>query len=258
MPADEYLEGIRGIPGLREAITRARPVREPGAHGRRDRVRPRGPAPAPEAQQGARRRAGRCTRAERCSPSATPRWDGRQRVRLDRRRALQQARRVPLVHRRRAAGARLAAAPGRSTVEACGSWASTIFSSSCGTRCASATATSTCATRSTRCAEKLDELLDLERDTLAERRPSNPDLARRSRPSSTACRTGSPTRSSSAQGLRLRGRAGARPSSQNLLEELENIQRLEDFQRRYGDLFHGPKALDYERALELMREMRAL
>jgi uncharacterized protein with von Willebrand factor type A (vWA) domain len=40
-----------------------------------------------------------------------------------------------------------------------------------------------------------------------------------------------------------------------LLEELANIRELEDFARRYGELFHGPRALSYAEALELMREM---
>src|SRR5215470_16117290 len=42
-----------------------------------------------------------------------------------------------------------------------------------------------------------------------------------------------------------------------LRDELENIRNLEDFERRYGDLFHGPRSLGYAEALELMREMEA-
>src|SRR4029450_14118497 len=42
-----------------------------------------------------------------------------------------------------------------------------------------------------------------------------------------------------------------------LREELENIRALEEFERRYGDLFHGPRSLGYAEALELMREMEA-
>jgi uncharacterized protein with von Willebrand factor type A (vWA) domain len=47
----------------------------------------------------------------------------------------------------------------------------------------------------------------------------------------------------------------ARDAFDALAEELDDIGELEDFQRRYGELFHGPRNLSYEEALELMREM---
>src|SRR4029077_3183482 len=43
-----------------------------------------------------------------------------------------------------------------------------------------------------------------------------------------------------------------------LLEELNDVRDLEDFQRRYGDLFQGPQSLSYREAVELMREMEQL
>lgn len=43
-----------------------------------------------------------------------------------------------------------------------------------------------------------------------------------------------------------------------LRESLEDIQRVEDFQRQFGDLFDGPQSLDFEEALELIREMARL
>jgi len=49
--------------------------------------------------------------------------------------------------------------------------------------------------------------------------------------------------------------AGARSEFESLLEELENIRDLEEFNRRYGDLFHGPQSLSYEEAVDLMREV---
>ena len=52
--------------------------------------------------------------------------------------------------------------------------------------------------------------------------------------------------------------ADARDEFAQLLEELDNVRALEDFQRRYGDLFQGPQALDYEQALDLMREIERL
>src|SRR3989449_9695940 len=50
----------------------------------------------------------------------------------------------------------------------------------------------------------------------------------------------------------------ARRALEDLLEELEDIRDLEDFQRRYGDLFQGPQSLSYREAVELMREMERL
>ena len=50
----------------------------------------------------------------------------------------------------------------------------------------------------------------------------------------------------------------ARAEFAHLLEELDNIRDLENFQRSCGELFQGPTALGYEEALELMREMQRL
>ncbi len=102
---------------------------------------------------------------------------------------------------------------------------------------------------------KLDEALDVERDTLeqageAERAARLKELIERL-----------PHRLSEAL-ERLRDHpladAQARGALEDLLDELDDIRRLEEFQRRYGDLFHGPQALSYEEALELMRAMERL
>ncbi|MBI4515771.1 MAG: VWA domain-containing protein [Deltaproteobacteria bacterium] len=45
---------------------------------------------------------------------------------------------------------------------------------------------------------------------------------------------------------------------ESLADELDNIRELEDFQRRYGDLFHGPQSLGYHEALEVMRQLQEL
>src|SRR5439155_1751149 len=50
------------------------------------------------------------------------------------------------------------------------------------------------------------------------------------------------------QGMRVMG----------LDDFLEHLRDLEDFTRRYGDLFHGPRSLSYEEALALMRAMERL
>ena len=52
--------------------------------------------------------------------------------------------------------------------------------------------------------------------------------------------------------------ADAEREFQNLLDEFGNIHDLEEFRRRYGDLFHGQQSLDYDQAVELMREMERL
>src|SRR5579885_1384413 len=40
-----------------------------------------------------------------------------------------------------------------------------------------------------------------------------------------------------------------------LVADLDDIRDLEEFERRYGDLFHGPQALSFAEAVALMREM---
>ena len=105
-------------------------------------------------------------------------------------------------------------------------------------------------------AEQLEELLDLERDTLDAAAATRP-AQRQARRSSTSL----PRRLSEAI-EQLRDYEfeddDARAEFEHLLEELDNIRELEEFQRRYGELFQGPQALDYEQALELMREMERL
>src|SRR5207253_1235074 len=85
---------------------------------------------------------------------------------------------------------------------------------------------------------KLDELLDLERDTLAERKPGNPDLAAKE-----AFLDQLPHGLSEAL-TKLKDYAfedeQAAGEFANLLEELENIQRLEEFMKKHGESFHGP------------------
>jgi uncharacterized protein with von Willebrand factor type A (vWA) domain len=103
-------------------------------------------------------------------------------------------------------------------------------------------------------ARRLEELLDLERAALAEQESAEAraKLDRLER---------LPPRLSEALEA-LRGYsfedAQAREEFERLLEELDSIRQLEEFQRRYGELFEGPQSLGYEEALELMREMQRL
>ena len=52
--------------------------------------------------------------------------------------------------------------------------------------------------------------------------------------------------------------AEAKADFEALLEEYDNIRDLENFRDRFGQMFHGPKSLDYQQALDLMREMERL
>ena len=103
--------------------------------------------------------------------------------------------------------------------------------------------------------EKLGGLLDLERDTL----DGLEDRAQAARKHDLLDRL--PHRLSEALG-RLRDydfeERDAANALESLLDELDDIRDLEDFTRRYGDLFHGPRSLSYEEALALMRAMERL
>ncbi len=104
--------------------------------------------------------------------------------------------------------------------------------------------------------QRLEDLLDLEKDALDERQGSNPELKDK-----RDLLDRLPHRLSDALEQLKRydfEDDQARQDFENLLEELENIRGLEDFQRRYGELFHGPQSLDYEEALNLMREIERL
>jgi uncharacterized protein with von Willebrand factor type A (vWA) domain len=103
---------------------------------------------------------------------------------------------------------------------------------------------------------RLEELLDLERDTLEERRVTRPALREK-----LEFLERLPSRLSAAI-ERLQQYdfedAQARQEFENLLAEVQNVKDLEDFRRRYGDFFHGPKSASYEEALNLMREVERL
>jgi uncharacterized protein with von Willebrand factor type A (vWA) domain len=101
---------------------------------------------------------------------------------------------------------------------------------------------------------RLEELLDLERDTLEELGSPQAE-AKRERLDRLPARL---SEAIEALGDYEFEDAQAREEFERLREELEQIRQLEDFQRRHGDLFEGPQSLGYEEALELMREMRRL
>ncbi len=100
--------------------------------------------------------------------------------------------------------------------------------------------------------ERLDSLLDLERDALENLVDQEKAVALRERLANL------PARLSEALD-RLRDHPFedplARDALEDLLDEIDDLRDLEDFQRRYGDLFHGPQSLSFPEAVELMREM---
>ncbi|MBX3027455.1 VWA domain-containing protein [bacterium] len=103
-------------------------------------------------------------------------------------------------------------------------------------------------------AEKLEELLDLERATL-DAQDDESAAAKRAQLDQLPRRL-----SDAIEQLRDYDfeDGDARADFESLLEELETLRALEDFQRRYGELFQGPQSLDYEQAVDLMREMERL
>jgi uncharacterized protein with von Willebrand factor type A (vWA) domain len=103
--------------------------------------------------------------------------------------------------------------------------------------------------------ERLQEILDLELEGLEGRGDAEAVARARERFDRLPPRVSEALERLREQGLQDEDAARALEA---LLEELENIRALEDFQRRYGDLFHGPQSLSYPEALELMRAMERL
>ena len=50
----------------------------------------------------------------------------------------------------------------------------------------------------------------------------------------------------------------AQEAFNELMQEFNDIRSVEDFQRRYKDLFNGPQSLDFQQTLQLMEEMQNL
>ncbi|MFN8625000.1 MAG: VWA domain-containing protein [Candidatus Binatia bacterium] len=104
--------------------------------------------------------------------------------------------------------------------------------------------------------QRLEELLDIERATVEAQRPSHPALQDK-----LDWLDRLPHRLSEAL-ERLQAYdfedAQAQQAFEQLREELDNIKALEEFRQRHGDLFHGPQGVDYEGALQLMRDVQRL
>ncbi|MBV8454359.1 MAG: hypothetical protein JOZ29_19105, partial [Deltaproteobacteria bacterium] len=104
--------------------------------------------------------------------------------------------------------------------------------------------------------KRLEDILNRERQTLQSRRGEKPGLEEKERQLQRM-----PRRLSEAlrklESYEFED-AGAKADYEQLLAEYENIRDLENFRDRYNHMFHGPKSLDYQEALELMREMERM
>jgi uncharacterized protein with von Willebrand factor type A (vWA) domain len=104
--------------------------------------------------------------------------------------------------------------------------------------------------------QKLSDILDRENKTLESLKDSKPgvenkqkELARMPRRLSEAIRKLESYEFEDAQ---------AKADFDELMEEYENIRDLENFRDRNQHMFHGPKSLGYQDALEMMREMERM
>lgn len=104
--------------------------------------------------------------------------------------------------------------------------------------------------------ERLDALLAQEGHTLHEQRPHRPELEQKQQFLDRL----PPRLSEKMEKLadyEFEDHA-AQAAFDDLMQEFDNIQSLENFQRRFNDLFNGPHPLSYQEALDLMKEMEQL
>jgi uncharacterized protein with von Willebrand factor type A (vWA) domain len=102
--------------------------------------------------------------------------------------------------------------------------------------------------------ERLDDLLEREREALDEASDQVRAREQRARLDQLSSRL-----SEAIEQLRSYDFASpeARRAFEDLLDALDDIRGLEDFQRRYGEHLRGPRGLSFEEAVELMREMES-
>jgi uncharacterized protein with von Willebrand factor type A (vWA) domain len=104
--------------------------------------------------------------------------------------------------------------------------------------------------------QKLQDLLDRERETLDSLKGQKPGIEEKQRQLSQV-----PRRLSEAirklESYEFED-AQAKADFEELLSEYENIRDLENFRERNQHMFHGPKSLGYQEALDLMREMERM
>ena len=104
--------------------------------------------------------------------------------------------------------------------------------------------------------QKLENILNQERQTLQDNKAQNPELEKNEEFLERL-----PQRMSDKMEKLSRypfEDEAAQEAFNELMQEFDNIRSLEDFQRRYNDLFNGPQSLTYDEALDLMKEMTQL
>jgi uncharacterized protein with von Willebrand factor type A (vWA) domain len=104
--------------------------------------------------------------------------------------------------------------------------------------------------------QKLENILHQEQQTLQERRPQKPELADKEQFLKQLPQRLSDQLEKLAQ-YEFEDEA-AQQAFNELMEEFNNIRSVEDFQRRYKDLFNGPQSLDFKQTQQLMQEMQQL
>jgi len=104
--------------------------------------------------------------------------------------------------------------------------------------------------------QKLENILYQEQQTLQERRPQKPELADKEQFLKQLPQRLSDQLEKLAQ-YEFEDEA-AQQAFNELMEEFNNIRSVEDFQRRYKDLFNGPQSLDFKQTQQLMQEMQQL
>jgi uncharacterized protein with von Willebrand factor type A (vWA) domain len=100
--------------------------------------------------------------------------------------------------------------------------------------------------------QRLDDLLEQEREALDEAGDDERTRAKRAQIDQLP-----PRLSEAIEALRSYPfeSSEAQAAFADLLDELDDVKGLEDFQRRYGDYLRGARGLSFEEAVELMREM---
>src|SRR5262245_19231019 len=100
--------------------------------------------------------------------------------------------------------------------------------------------------------ERLDDLLEQERDALDQAEDGERTQSKRAQLDQLSTRL-----SEAIEALRNYPfeSAEAQRAFEDLLDELDDIKGLEDFQRRYGEHLRGQKGLSFEEAVDLVREM---
>jgi uncharacterized protein with von Willebrand factor type A (vWA) domain len=104
--------------------------------------------------------------------------------------------------------------------------------------------------------QRLQQILQQEKDTLHERRQQKPGIEEKENYLKNL-----PPRTSDQMEKLSRYEfedEEAQRAFDELMQEFNDVRSVEDFQRRYKDLFNGPESLNFEQTKELMDEMQQL